>query len=247
MQLSSDVGSPYTACSPTTPKRDAKLQISSLVTSQEKDVNAGVPMFSTTQRRSVTNDTHAGGEYGTSVGAQAPVADATQSGASGSGSGSGRDSSNGSADLSGADSSCVVTMTSVGSAVGRSPTLGASDMAALGHVSNGRFSRRSRRLQSEAVEWGQQHHGTGHDEAGSNKAKADEWDDTGEAVTKVRRLSGNSGNVGNALAALAMAASSVPPSPLTPESRFSGCGRSRSASPVRRADEELRAETSAER
>lgn len=239
MQMSSDVGSPYTACSPTTPKRDAKLQISSLVTSQEKDVNGGVPLFSTTQWRSVTNETRGGGELGTPGGAQAPVVDATQSGASASG----RDSGSGSADLSGADSSCVVTMTSMGSAVGRSWTLGASDVAAVDHVSNGRCSRRSRRLQVEAAE-GEQRHGTSRNEAGN--AKVDEWDDTGEAM-KVRRVSCNSGNVGNALAALAMAASSVPPSPLTPESRFSGCGRSRSASPVRRGCDEQRAETSAER
>lgn len=39
---------------------------------------------------------------------------------------------------------------------------------------------------------------------------------------------------GNALAALAAAASSVPPSPLTPESRFSTTSRSRSVSPVPR-------------
>lgn len=51
---------------------------------------------------------------------------------------------------------------------------------------------------------------------------------------KVRRLN-EDGAGGNALAALAMAASSVPPSPLTPESRVSAMSRSRSVSPERMA------------
>lgn len=45
---------------------------------------------------------------------------------------------------------------------------------------------------------------------------------------------GIGGGVNNPLAALAAAASSVPPSPLTPESRFSNTSRSRSVSPVPR-------------
>lgn len=48
-------------------------------------------------------------------------------------------------------------------------------------------------------------------------------------VNKARCFDSSSGT--NALVALAAAASSVPPSPLTPESRFSATSRSRSASP----------------
>lgn len=93
----------------------------------------------------------------------------------------------------------------------------------------------------------QNHYGmsnTGHcdNHAGNNNSNnhVDEWDDDTKAVVKMRRVScsgngnGNGGGDGgaNALAALAMAGTSVPPSPLTRESRFSGCERSRSASPV---------------
>lgn len=68
---------------------------------------------------------------------------------------------------------------------------------------------------------------------GSDKSGGMELKCSGGGIQKRGSTKGRHVNHGveNPLAALAAAASSVPPSPLTPESRFSGTSRSRSVSP----------------
>lgn len=181
LPLSSGVPSPLTASSPITPKRDAKLQISSLVTSPENDNDS-----SCTPWRSSMNDT---------------------------------------VQIQSMDRSNGINNELSGSRFGDSCHI-ASTTPSLLRFTPGKESNRSMRRSCQ-MNSAPEHK----DLKGFSYVFNDDALQRDEK-SKIRRLHER---VGNPLAALAIAASSVPPSPLTPDSRYSATSRSRSSSPERRA------------
>lgn len=173
---SSGIPSPFTASSPITPKRDAKLQISSLVTSPEKRNRE--PWHGISEEAGVF-----------------PVGSIDGGVNDGSGVGYG---------------SFHAAM-----------MMRAAMQSSSGHEDSRRIARRSCQLSSNGENDKDAKAVTNHDEETLQR----------EGATKLQRIHEG---MGNPLAALAIAASSVPPSPLTPESRFSTTSRSRSSSPERR-------------
>lgn len=255
--LSSDVPSPVVACSPVTPlRRDAKLQISTLVSSSSRDISAW--QSEADQARKQHNDS--AGCLSRDEGVRRPSS--VGSGVYGGGRG---DCDDGDGCLSGHRVSPWVGGGAVGVVDARVKQSGlnsgdvkdtqykqatpgfvsydpGSRVCTVDYISTsqvpglqnsqcagdepgdeahvGRPLRRSCRLSSND--------GGASEKLGEGEMGGREQQRGGNA--KLRRL--NEG-VGNPLAALAIAASSVPPSPLTPESRFSATSHSRSASPER--------------
>eukprot|EP00177_Eucheuma_denticulatum_P002057 GFKZ01003682.1.p1 GENE.GFKZ01003682.1~~GFKZ01003682.1.p1 ORF type:complete len:535 (+),score=57.58 GFKZ01003682.1:818-2422(+) len=240
----SGVPSPYTASSPITPKRDSKLQISNLVASSSKDLPSwGRPHSSTMGAVAIRGDNVANGVDGTAMRQDIAVFNgvdmaranlpslpptsavihppqhgimrmSTQANA---GVGSGGLSLNApylTKDVA-SPMQCIASSPHVPQLMQSVRT----DCGA-GRESMGRPVRRSSRLLSS---------GCAEDKVEITSI-SDQVRGLGKAeLAAARSLQDGAG--AHALVALAAAASSVPPSPLTPESRYSATSRSRSVSP----------------
>lgn len=240
----SGVPSPYTASSPITPRRDSKLQISNLVASSSKDLPTwGMPHASTMGPVAIRGDHVPYGPDGNGMRQDMPVftgVDMTRanlpslpptpavipppqrgmmrmSTQANAGVGSGG--------LSLKAPFLTKDVASPMQCIASSPHLpqlmqSVRTDCGAGRESMGRPVRRSSRLVSS--------------ECAEEKAEITSISDQVRGfgttdVTTARSLQDGAG--ANALVALAAAASSVPPSPLTPESRYSATSRSRSVSP----------------
>lgn len=203
LAASSGVPSPYTASSPITPKRDVKLQISSLVAASNNEIcNWGEGYFSKTELNAHQDPPlltpNSDREIKIEMTHPPPTPEQTLV-AHDTG---GREQTQTQVDCSrkGEVMEECVTPAKSRTTVSR-PLRRSSRLTAINE------KEEIRRLECGPT-GNEREHRKGHQ--------------------KMRRLNDS---VGNPLAALAMAASSVPPSPLTPESRFSATSRSRSASP----------------
>lgn len=229
----SGVPSPYTASSPITPKRDAKLQISSLVAASTKEVpDWNLPYYTRQASRhptaAVVNSADCnqgvlhpinGKQIATSVSAPLCVAPrpgdpstpSTRHEAVVLRSGNHVQTLPNSSPPPHSRLPAISSLNPPGS-----QSLNPPGSQAL-NISQSRPLRRSTRLVSLSA---RDSHGQPHKFIMSDIQK--------RPISKTRH---SHSGVGNPLAALAAAASSVPPSPLTPESRFSTTSRSRSVSP----------------
>ena len=223
----SPVPSPLTASSPITPKRHVKLRISSLVAASSKESPAWDPTPFTRHDSSVTQSP----SNLSLASAQAPVLSFPVTHQSILPSAHHHITPNSLSTSTSAANPQAVMSSPLPTSKHKnmnSPSAQTDDVL-TGTETNcfHRQLRRSARLTSSL-----------HDRS---KNEAAMWKSKPNGIKKrpVSNTRRQSNRAGNPLAALAAAASSVPPSPLTPESRFSGTSRSRSVSPSPRAIPDL--------
>lgn len=220
---SSGIPSPFTASSPITPRRDAKLQISSLVVASSNHLPSWHVPFCTRQvsvlppvksEQIIIPPLHSNNHPIPSMKTEplvSPLHYATDRALH----------INPSRPSSKASLSSILSTESNTIMGGMSvPSVPSMTNINQGNIasSSPRILRRSSRL------------------IGAVEKRCNKSDDMGRIETvDMQGTKRGAPGMGNALAALAAAASSVPPSPLTPETRFSGISRSRSTSPNVRA------------